>query len=59
MSTRQSKRKEETTKEEKENEEAEMKKEKKKVSIWDLNRLIAAEARAWEKFISYQASPFL
>ena len=38
---------------------AEMKKAKKKVRVWDLNRSIAAEAQAWEKFISYQVGPFL
>ena len=34
---------------------AEMKKEKKKVRVWDLNRSIAVEAHAWEKFIGNQA----
>ena len=48
-------RKEAARKKEKENEEVEMKKEKKKVRVWDLNRSIAAEAQAWEKFISNQA----
>ena len=59
MSRRQRRRKEAARKEEEENKEAEMKKEKKKVRVLNLNRSIAAEAQAWEKFIGDQAGPSL
>ena len=55
MSIRQSRRKKAARKNEKENEEVEMKKEKKKVRVRDLKKSIAAEAQAWQKFISNQA----